>query len=132
LIDERVVFTGRLPDLDDALRSARVFVCPLWSGTGTRIKLIEAMSYRLPIVTTSKGAEGLALEPGVHALFAENASEFAAAIGRLLADPALCLELGANARQLVRERYTWETQGAKLRALVARLTGSGCGEVSHG
>jgi glycosyltransferase involved in cell wall biosynthesis len=128
----RIRFTGVLPDISEALLAARLFVCPLFSGTGTRIKLIEAMAHGLPIVTTSKGAEGLAVRDGVHLVVADSAREFALATGMLLDNPRLCLKLGANARQLVAERYTWAVQGARLRELVgSRLAMREVG-VAHG
>lgn len=127
-----IQFTGVLPDLAAQLRAARVFVCPLRSGTGTRIKLIEAMAYGLPIVATRKACEGLTVEDGVQLLIAEHATGFVAAIRTLLEDDALCLQIGARARELVERRYTRETQGAMLRRLVAQLSNVECSEVAHG
>lgn len=129
---ERIHFTGPLPDISTALLSSRLFVCPLFSGTGTRIKLIEAMAHGLPIVTTTKGAEGLGVRDGVHLIMADTAREFALATGMLLDNPQLCLRLGANARRLVGERYTWAVQGPRLRELVAQLISARSVEPAHG
>lgn len=121
IVSERVCLTGRLPYLDTAYLHSRVFVAPVWSGTGTRIKLIEAMAYGMPIVSTTKGAEGLPVQSGEHLLIADNAEDFASAVLTLCSDPALSLRLGAAGRELVRTRFTWERQGEQLRDLIAGL-----------
>jgi glycosyltransferase involved in cell wall biosynthesis len=117
----RLRLTGYLDTLDDILHESRVFIAPLLSGTGTRIKLIEAMAYGMPIVSTSKGAEGLAILPGRHMLIADTPVDFANAVSRLLEDTALCESLGVQARELVRTRYTWDASGNELRQLVRSL-----------
>ena len=75
----------------------------------------------MPVVTTSKGAEGLAVVHGDHLLIADDPREFAAATVRLLRDAELSVALGARGRDLVRARYTWSVQGARLRDLVREL-----------
>jgi polysaccharide biosynthesis protein PslH len=110
----RLCLTGRLPNLEVAYLYSRIFVAPLWSGTGTRIKLIEAMAYGMPIVSTTKGAEGLPVQDGIHLLLADNADDFANAVLRLCDDPGLSLNLGTNARRLVKNEFTWERQGRGL------------------
>jgi glycosyltransferase involved in cell wall biosynthesis len=117
----QVLLAGRLDDLDAAYRASRVCVVPLRFGTGTRIKIIEALAYGMPVVTTSKGAEGLAVVHGQHVLVADDPREFAAATVRLLRDPDLSMDLGARGRELVAARYTWTVQGARLRDLVREL-----------
>jgi glycosyltransferase involved in cell wall biosynthesis len=75
----------------------------------------------MPVVTTSKGAEGLDVVDGEHLLFADTPRDFAAETLRLLGDAAFARELGARGRALVAERYTWERQGARLRDIVRGL-----------
>lgn len=117
----RVRYTGRLESLDAVYRESRAFIAPLLSGTGTRVKLLEAMAIGMPIVSTSKGAEGLDIVPGEHLLIADDAPEFAAAITRLLRDRDESECLGAAARALVRQRYTWDRLGSELRGLVEQV-----------
>lgn len=106
----RIRLTGMLPDLDPAYRNSRIFVAPLLSGTGTRTKILEAMSYGMPVVSTSKGVEGLAVSDNEHLLVADSPADMAAAIVRLLDDPALSIRLGLAARQRVVDRYCWQTR----------------------
>lgn len=118
LVTNRLTLTGRLASLDATMRSAGVFVVPLREGIGTRIKILEALAYGMPVVSTSKGAEGLAVRHGEHLLIADDPRDFARATVRLLRDTALAEVLGARGRELVQERYTWARQGEVLRTLV--------------
>ena len=119
LSSPRIHFTGRLPDLEETLLNAQIFVCPLFDGTGTRVKLLEAMAYGLPIISTRKGAEGLVVRDEHHLIFADTPAEFARAIVKLRNHPRLCRVLGRNARSLVADRYTWDVQGSQLRTFVS-------------
>jgi glycosyltransferase involved in cell wall biosynthesis len=117
----RMTLTGRLASLDATRRGARMLIVPLRRGTGTRIKILEALAYGMPVVTTSKGAEGLAVEHGQHLLIADEPEEFARAIVQLMRDDPFAAELGTRGRALVEARYTWARQGARLRDLVRDL-----------
>jgi polysaccharide biosynthesis protein PslH len=87
------------------VRDAHVSVIPLQVGGGTRIKAFEAMAMGCPVVSTALGVEGLDVEPGRHYLRADGAQDIAAAIVRLLAEPALRLGLSRQARELVEQRF---------------------------
>ena len=91
-----------------------VFIVPLRSGSGVRVKLLNAMAMGLPIVSTSIGAEGLDVVSGEHLLIADTPGEFAEAVVGLINDRELGRRLGENARALVCEKYSWETVGARL------------------
>lgn len=102
-----VILTGLLPDVRPWLARAWVSVVPIQQGGGTRLKILEAMATGVPVVTTSKGAQGLAAHHEEHLLIADNADAFVTAVLRLLHDPALRQRLTDNAHQLVQERYDW-------------------------
>ena len=121
LTQPNVRLTGMVSSLDELMRSSSVFVVPLHSGTGTRIKILEALAYGMPVVSTSKGAEGLPVRDGTHLLIADTYDEFAAATLRLQSDHDLATGLGEEGRRLVTERFTWEARGPALRALVTDL-----------
>jgi glycosyltransferase involved in cell wall biosynthesis len=95
----RIVVTGQVPDINVELAGADVVVVPLRYGSGTRIKIMEAFAHRVPVVSTTLGAEGLDAEPGVHLLTADSAPGLAAACAHLLQDPARRDELAAQAYQ---------------------------------
>jgi glycosyltransferase involved in cell wall biosynthesis len=90
-----VTATGFVEDIDPFFREASVFVLPLLIGTGIKIKLLEALAWGLPVVSTPKGIEGVTgLEEGRHALARENPADFAKGLVSLLENPALCETMG--------------------------------------
>lgn len=119
LVHPHLRLTGRLDTLDAAYRAARLFVAPILSGTGSRVKLLEAMAQGMPIVSTTKGAEGIGATPGKHLLIADDPPAFAAAVCGLLADPARSEDLGAAGAAFVRDHYDWASIGVVLRGIVA-------------
>lgn len=82
-------------------------VVPLLAGGGMRVKILTALAQGLPIVTTSLGCEGIAVEPGVHLLIADNPHNFAQAVLHLLNHPDFATELGRNGRKLIIEKYDY-------------------------
>lgn len=119
-VQPAVTLTGWLTsaELEQTYRQSRACVVPLLSGTGTRIKLLEALALGMPIVTTSKGAEGLAVVSGEQMLIADTPEDFAAAVARLLRDAAYAEALGARGRVWVQANHDWSALGEKLRELV--------------
>lgn len=103
-----VEITGRLPDLTPIYHQADIALAPLRAGSGTRLKILEAFAFGVPVVSTSIGCEGIAATPDQHLLVADSAAEFAAAIERLLADEPLRCHLAGQARTLATTRYDWE------------------------
>jgi glycosyltransferase involved in cell wall biosynthesis len=108
-----VTFTGYLPDVRPAVAGSWACVVPLQVGGGTRLKILEALAVGTPVVSTSKGAEGLDLRPGQDLLIADEPTDFAGQTVRLLRDPALRAHLAANGRRAV-ERYAWSAIGSEL------------------
>jgi polysaccharide biosynthesis protein PslH len=82
-------------------------VAPLRFGGGTKLKVLDAMAYGLPVVTTAVGAEGLWLKHGEHAWLAEGPPEIADGILRIKRDAVLAQHLVGNAYSLVRDRFSW-------------------------
>lgn len=107
----RVRFRGFVEDLPGALAEYDVFVAPLRFGSGTKLKILEAMANRLPVVTTSIGAEGLGLTHDANALIANSAQQIADSIIALWTDPARAERIADRALADVRERFQW----AKIR-----------------
>lgn len=85
-----VTATGFVEDIEPFFREASVFILPMLIGTGIKIKLLEAMGWGLPVVSTPKGVEGIpGFEPGRHALVCGDPETFAKGVVRLLEDPLL-------------------------------------------
>ena len=115
-----VVVTGRVPDIRPIVADAAVVVVPLRIGSGTRLKVVEAMAMGKAIVSTSLGHEGIDVEAGTHLLTADEPEAFAEATVSLLADPARASELGRAARSLAVQQYSWTSAGERLEDLIER------------
>lgn len=100
--------TGFVADTRPYIADAAVFAVPLRMGSGTRLKVLEAMAMGKAIVSTSFGVSGIECENGREVVIADDAREFAKAIALLMRDPEQARELGRNARQLAVEKYDWQ------------------------
>jgi glycosyltransferase involved in cell wall biosynthesis len=109
---EGVAVHPDVPSVVPFLERSRIAVVPLRLGTGTRLKALEAMASGRPVVGTRIGLEGLAIDPGYHALVEDEPDAFAAAISGCLLDSALADRLGRAGRALVEARYAWTKIGA--------------------
>ncbi len=112
--DPRIQVTGPVDNAVQELAGAQVAVVPLLSGSGTRLKIIEAWAAGLPVVSTTLGAEGLPGRDGESLLLADTGPAFAAAVSQLLASPELRRTLGMRGRMLVEQQFTWEAAWKKL------------------
>jgi len=107
LAGPRVDVHGSVPDVRPFISAAGIFVVPLRVGSGTRLKILEAMAMGRPVVSTRVGAEGLGLRPGEDALLADTPRDFAEAVRCLMADEGLRNRLAERGRRLVNERFSW-------------------------
>jgi glycosyltransferase involved in cell wall biosynthesis len=120
--DESVHFIGPVDDVTDYYRQSSLMVVPLLKGSGTRLKILEAMSMGNPVVSTSVGAEGLKATPGKHFMLADSEETFANAIVFLLQQPQLFDKMRCEARRLVEEKYDWKTIGKEVQRSFALLS----------
>jgi glycosyltransferase involved in cell wall biosynthesis len=102
-----VTVVGRVPHMLPELRRADVIAVPIRFGSGTRVKILEAFAHRIPVVSTTVGAEGLQVEHDRHLLLADTPEEFALACARVLRDPDLRTRLVDAGERLFRSSYTW-------------------------
>ncbi len=117
-IDDTVKLTGFLPDIRPAIARSWSVVVPLRTGSGTRIKILEAMALGTPVISTNKGAEGLEVAPEINVLLADDPADFAKQTIRLLQDSDLRSRLSINGRKLVEAKYGWDGIGEKFLKLV--------------
>lgn len=103
---EGVEFRGFVDDLDALYREIRIVCCPILSGGGTRVKIIEAAAYGKGIVSTSLGAEGLDFVDGNEILISDGHMQFAQACITLIRDKSLCDRIGYEARRKAIELYS--------------------------
>ena len=102
---ENVSVVGEVPDASYFLAGKQINVVPLLSGSGIRVKIIEAMSMGKAVVTTTVGAQGIECTNGENILIADTPEEFARQIKRLVDDQDYCRQVGAAAARLVAEQY---------------------------
>jgi polysaccharide biosynthesis protein PslH len=124
LASDRMHVTGTVNDVRPFYASALAAVVPLRSGSGTRVKILEAMAAGVPVVSTRLGAEGIDVEDGVHLLLADSARDIAAAVGDLVASPESRVRLTRVARNLVSRFYDWSTIGEQLYKIHADIARS--------
>jgi glycosyltransferase involved in cell wall biosynthesis len=103
-----ITLTGYLNDVKPVIASSSISLAPLSSGGGTRLKILEAMALGIPVVATSKGAEGLGAVSGEHLLIADSNVDFAEKVVQLLKNPNLHDHISKNGKRLVKEKYDWE------------------------
>jgi glycosyltransferase involved in cell wall biosynthesis len=95
-----------------------IFAAPLFSGTGQRVKLLEAFAMGSPVITTSLGAAGFPITNGQNAIIANTAAEFRAAMSSLVTSVDLRSRLGTEGRQLILDKFTWDSIGQQFLDLV--------------
>ncbi|MCM3904103.1 MAG: glycosyltransferase [Pyrinomonadaceae bacterium] len=105
---------GYVPDINPPLQSARVFVAPLRFGAGVNGKIGEALSYGLPVVTTSIGAEGVGLTAGVNAMIADDPAEFANSVLRVYQDKDLWHRLSESGYKHIENHFTPQIVGRRI------------------
>ncbi len=106
--DESVFVHGFIESLDDMLRKTHMLFVPLLSGGGVRVKILEAMSNGIPVLSTTKGCEGLGVTNGKDIIIRDDADAFAKAMIELSADTVLRAHLAKGAVELLRDRYNLE------------------------
>jgi glycosyltransferase involved in cell wall biosynthesis len=109
--------TGYVDDPTTYLERAALTVVPLRAGSGMRVKILNSLAHGVPIVSTSLGCSGIAVESGRHLLVADTAEEFAAATLRLLNDREFADQLARNGRRRVAERYARRLVCPQLHAI---------------
>ena len=105
--EKSIRLTGWVDDIRPFVGRGSVCIVPLRIGGGTRLKIFEAMAMGKAVVSTSVGAEGLAVRSGENIVLADSPNDFAQAVISLLRDPRRRQQLGAAARTLVQENYSW-------------------------
>ena len=103
-----ITLSGYVDDIKPLVASAAVSIVPLWSGGGTRLKILEAMAIGTPVVATTKGAEGLDVKADVQLFIADEPVKFADCVVRLLSEKNLRHFIAEHGKQLIKEKYDWK------------------------
>ena len=118
LANDNVNVVGWVDDIREAYRRARIFLAPIFSGTGQQNKILEAMATGLPCITTTKVNNAIGAKDGLEILIADNPTEFAKAVKKLLNDNRLYNHIQHNARNFVVQKFSWAEHVAKLNDII--------------
>lgn len=118
LKSKRVEVTGWLDDIRDAYSSAKIFIAPMRIGTGLQNKLLEAMSMRIPSITTSLANDALKAEDGKQVLIGNTAEDLATKLLLLLDDNNIYDNIASGGFEFVNKEYSWEESTAKLDSII--------------
>jgi sugar transferase (PEP-CTERM/EpsH1 system associated) len=116
--DSRITVTGTVADVRPFLWGSQVSIVPLKVGGGTRLKIFESMAARVPVVSTTIGAEGLHVTGGRDIVLADSAQAFAEACLQLLTTPARANQIADAAFALVKDNYGWDAIAWQFEAML--------------
>jgi len=122
-----VTVVGRVDAMEPELARADLVAAPIRYGSGTRVKILEAFAHRIPVVSTTVGAEGLGVTSGRHCLIADDDDAFADACVALLEQPDLRRTLVEEAQRLFLERFQWASARDHLEALARTVATAAVG-----
>lgn len=112
--DVQIEVSGRIEDIRTAFKQSHLLVAPVFSGKGTRYKILEAMASGTPIVATSTAVEGLNVQNNKHVLVADQADKMADYAVEIINDSDLWHKLSANGKNFVKQNYDWQLISQKL------------------
>ena len=119
-----MIIAGQVEEIEPFVAQSSVAIVPVVSGGGTRFKVLDAWAAGKAVVSTTKGAEGLAARHGENIWLADEPQEFADSVVRLLRDPELRAVLGRNGRKTVEDRYSLERLQESLDAALLGARGA--------
>ncbi|GAA0553160.1 glycosyltransferase family 4 protein [Halorubrum ejinorense] len=117
---DNVYAPGYVADLAGALHLADAALCPLTTGSGTKLKMLDYFAAELPVISTTVGTQGLSVEPGREALVCDDAEGFVGGIERLRSSPELRRRLGESGREIAAE-HSWDSLMAEYDAVIEAL-----------
>lgn len=119
--DTSITVTGGIPDIRDAFKGSHLLIAPVFSGKGTRYKILEAMASETPIVATSIAVEGLGVQDGEEVLISDTAQGLANAAVELVKQPQLRKKLAENGRDFVSKHFDWSYISQELDRIYEEL-----------
>jgi sugar transferase (PEP-CTERM/EpsH1 system associated) len=109
-----VTVTGYVEDIRPYIAQSLIYVVPMRMGSGTKLKVLQAMAMGTPVIATSTGAEGIEVTPGEDILIADEPADFAQQVIGLLNDAPLRQRLAQRGRQLMEAQYDWTSIAPRL------------------
>jgi len=116
-----VVVTGFVEDLGEYFSKCKVFAAPLRLGSGIQNKVLEALNYEIPVVTTSIVNNGIEAEDGKELMIADNKKDFANKITELLKSDELRKKMSKKGKNFLKKNYSWKNIYRKLDGIISDL-----------
>ena len=118
---EGIKVLGFVPDVRPFIKGADICIAPILHGSGTRLKILEYMALGKPVISTSKGVEGIGVVNNENIIIEDDVERFSSHIVSLLHDTVRADKLGEKAIRLIQEKYTWEKVCAKAIEVYRKL-----------
>ena len=115
---DHVLITGYVEDIKEYYGSHKIFVAPMFLGTGLQNKLLEAMAIGIPCITTTLANNALRAKPDHEILIADDSEQFAYQIQKLLKSEQLRQDIASNAKIFIKENYNWNNVSTELIELI--------------
>ena len=119
--DSSIQVIGRIPDIRDAFATSDILMAPVFSGKGTRYKVLEAMASGTPIVATTTAVEGLEVVNGTHVMTSNTPEGMAGLAIELLNNEEKRKKMAVNGKKFVKDQYDWSLISHKLDAIYQRI-----------
>lgn len=123
-----VEVTGYVPELDAYMQKAAIVVVPVRAGGGMRVRILEAFSRAMPVVTTTIGLEGIHAVPNRDVIVKDTETDFADAVIQLLQNPQAQQQLAENGRKFVETNYDWQVVLGKMDEVYKKIHQSRAGK----
>ncbi|MDZ5129145.1 glycosyltransferase [Clostridium perfringens] len=119
---DNIKITGFVEDLDFYYNKCDIMVAPIFSGGGTRTKILESMAKGTVVISTNKGCEGINnIVDGKNILIANNAKEFVEKISFCINNKSITKDIELNAYNMVKNEYDWNVIGKKMSGFYKKL-----------
>lgn len=118
---KQITITGWTDDIRESFRKGKIFIAPMFIGTGMQNKLLEAMALGTPCITTSLANNAIQSQNAIHLLVADDTQEMIDAVKKLESDDKLRSQLVSHAQTFVRERYSWTKSAQQIHNLISGL-----------
>ena len=119
--NDDIIIPGYVKEIQSWFEKSELFLVPLFSGGGIRIKILEAMAMGKPIISTPVGAEGIEVEHKKNIFIARNAQEFIASIKLLFHNREVCNQIAGNAAELIGKKYAFPAIEKNIRTIMHDL-----------
>lgn len=119
--DASITISGSVPDIRQAYAGAHILLAPVFSGKGTRFKILEAMATGTPAIGTSIALEGFGITPGRQAIVADDAAEMASAVQKVLTNTGMRRKLSDNGKKFVSRYFDWKSISESLDSIYQKV-----------